>query len=109
MKYNRSVDSFISFFLQSHEVKTTREYPNSIFWLYEGKVIAEIQNSEYFGMHYKIWDEISDQFGLEFDDTQLVIKTWLEQHYGLGQLEPIFRIFTIEFRWDSIMVWDEQI
>jgi hypothetical protein len=27
-------------------------------------------------------------FGFDYDDTQSVIKVWLEQHYNLGGLTP---------------------
>ena len=87
-QYNKAIDRFITFELEPHEVKTSKKYPDSIFWVKDGEVIAEIENSEYFYLDYNIWDKISDLFSLEYDDTQSVIKHWLEEHYKLGELTP---------------------
>ena len=88
-QYYRAIDSFISFLLEPHEVRTSSEYPNFLFWFKDGMVIAEIQNSEYFWLHDRIWNVISEQFGFKYAETQSVIKTWLEQHYELGGLTPV--------------------
>ena len=87
-QYNRLVDSFITFLIEPHEAKIIPKYPNSIYWVKDGEVIVEIANHKYFWLHYRIWKQISDQFGLGYGDIQLVIKVWLEQHYGLGGLTP---------------------
>jgi len=104
-QYNRLIDNFITFLIEPHEVKTTKKYPNSIFWVKDGQIIAEIENSEYFWLHYKIWNEISIQFEFEFDETQLVIKSWLEQHYNLGELTPAEFGRKALLRWNNIMDW----
>jgi len=90
-QYNRLIDNFITFLIEPHEVKTTTIYRNSMFWVKDGEIIAEIKNPDYFWLHYKIWGDISNQFGLEYNETQLVIKTWLEEHYNLGGLTPTWR------------------
>ena len=87
-QYNRAIDLFISHLLEPHEVRTSEKYPGSIFWVKGGEVIAEIENSEYFWVWYEIWIRISEMFGLDYIDTQSVIKVWLEQHYNLGGLTP---------------------
>ena len=109
-QYNRLIDNFITFLIEPHEVKTTKKYPNSIFWVKDGEVIAQIISSEDFWLHYKIWDDISDQFGLEYDETQSVIKTWLEQHYNLGGLTPMNRFQgQSQQRWKNIIIWGDNL
>ena len=87
-QYNNTIDKFITYIFEPHEEKRTKKYPESIFWIKDGVVIAEIQNSEYFFVNYKIWDNITLMFSLEYDETQQVIKDWLEEHYKLRGLTP---------------------
>ena len=87
-QYNKAIDKFITYQLEPHEEKTSKEYPNSIFWVKDNEVIAEIEKSEYFWIDYHIWDTISLMFSLEYEETQEVIKEWLEEHYKLGSLTP---------------------
>jgi uncharacterized membrane protein len=86
-QFNRAIDRYISYLLEPHEVKTSKKYPDSIFWVKNGEVIVEIENSEYFWVRYEIWGSISQMF--DFDETQSVIKVWLEQHYNLWELTPL--------------------
>jgi hypothetical protein len=52
-QYNNAIDKFISYQFEPHEEKRTREYPESIFWVKDGKVIAEIKESNFFGLTTK--------------------------------------------------------
>jgi len=92
MDYNHLIDSFISFLIDPHEIKTHPEFSNSIYWVKNKEVIAEIKISKNFWLYYKIWSEISDQFGLDYNETQLVIKNWLEKNHGLEELTPKRRL-----------------
>ena len=89
MEYNKAIDQFITYLLEPHEERTLEGYPNSIFWIKGGEVIVEIEKSKYFWLDYYIWIRISEMFGLDYDETQSVIKVWLEQHYNLGGLTPV--------------------
>ena len=88
-QYNKVIDKFITYQLEPHEEKTSKKYPNSIFWVNDGEIIAEIKKSRYFWVDYRIWRTISKMFSLEYDETQEVIKEWLEEHYELGSLTPV--------------------
>ena len=90
-QYNRVIDHFISYHLEPHEERTSDDYPDFIFWVKGGEVIAEIEKSKYFWIRRMIWNRISEMFGLDYDETQSVIKVWLEQHYNLGGLTPWIR------------------
>jgi hypothetical protein len=67
-QYNKAIDKFITYHLEPHEEKTSKKYPDSIFWT-----------------------NISIMFSLEYKETQEVIKYWLEEHYNLGSLTPADR------------------
>jgi hypothetical protein len=88
-QYNSAIDKFISYQFEPHEEKTSKEYPKSIFWIKDGKVIAEIEKSKIFWVRYQNFDIISNMFSLEYEETQEVIKYWLEEHYNLGSLTPL--------------------
>ena len=88
-QYNNAIDKFISYQFEPHEEKRTREYPESVFWVKDGKVIAEIRESAFFWVNHQIWRSISFMFSLRHSETRLVIKDWLEEHYKLGSLSPL--------------------
>ena len=87
-QYNKAIDKFITYQFEPHEEKTSNKFPNSIFWVKDGKVIAEIENSKRIWVLDSVWSSISDMFSFEYDDTRSVIKSWLEKHYKLGGLTP---------------------
>ena len=96
-QYNRVIDQFITYLLEPHEVMTSEDYPDSIFWFRGDKFLARIKNSEIFFLDLKNWERIEVMFDLDYDDTQSAIKTWLEQHYNLGELTPRLQMINLLF------------
>jgi len=92
-QYNNAIDKFMTYLLEPHEEKRTKEYP-SVFWVKDGEVIAEIEKSKYFWVNRQIWMNINFMFSLEYDETRQVIKDWLEEHYKLGELTPVIDVET---------------
>ena len=88
-QYNKVIDEFITHQLEPHKEATSKKFLNSIFWVKDGEIIAEIEKSKYFWVDYKIWRTISRMFSLEYEETQEVISEWLEEHYKLGLLTPL--------------------
>ena len=101
-QYNNAIDKFISHQFEPHKEKRTKKYPESIFWVKDGEVIAEIKKSEYFWVLPQIWTNIMSMFSLEYDETHQVIKNWLEEHYGLGELTPVNNIAILFNSWKNI-------
>ena len=87
-QYGNIINKFISHQFEPHKEKRTREYPESIFWIKDGEIIAEIEKSKDFFVSPQIWKNIMSMFSLEDTETQQVIKDWLEEHYKLGELKP---------------------
>ena len=87
-QYGNIINKFISHQFEPHKEKRTREYPNSIFWLKDGEIIAQIENPDYFWINHQIWTNIMSMFSLKHTETRQVIKDWLEEHYKLGELKP---------------------
>jgi hypothetical protein len=101
-QYNNTIDKFITYLLEPHEEKRTKKFPDSIFWIKDGKIIAEIENSKHFWVSHQIWEYINVMFSLEYTETQQVIKDWLEEHYKLGGLTPSGVHWAIEYGWKNI-------
>ena len=107
-QYNKTIDKFISFQFEPHEEKRTKNKANSIFWVNDGEVIAEMNEyTNRFLVEPQIWDTISSMFSLEFDETQKVIKDWLEEHYKLGGLTPERVLFPFGMSWKNITNWED--
>jgi hypothetical protein len=87
-QYNNSIDKFITYQFEPHEEIRTKKFPDSIFWVKDGKVIVEIEKTNFFWVSNQIWRSISLMFSLKNDETQQVVKDWLEEHYKLGNLKP---------------------
>jgi hypothetical protein len=92
-QYSKSIDKFMTYLLEPHEEIRTKKFPDSIFWVKDGEVIAEIIKSKYFYVSHQIWRSISVMFSLNSTETPQVIKDWLEEHYKLGGLTPLFFSF----------------
>ena len=101
-QYNNAIDKFISYQFEPHEEKRTKKYPKLIFWVKEGEIIAEIEKSKYFWVNDKIWMNIMSVLSLNYDETQQVIKDWLEEHYKLGGLTPEKIPLPIYVSWKNI-------
>ena len=86
--YNNAVDFYVSYLLDPHEVKTNKKQGNSIFWVKDGKIIAEIEESKDFWLRYDICMSISRMFSFNDYETRSVIKIWLKQNHGLAGLTP---------------------
>ena len=86
-QYNKAIGRFITYQFDPHEEKTSKDYPDSIFWVKNGKVVAEIEKPN-FWITFDTWEIISQMFSLDYDETQSVIKEWLEKHHKLGGLTP---------------------
>ena len=73
--------------------KTTEKYPNSVFYVKsDNEVMMEYdKENEYFFIHYEnIWSKIESLFHLNYDDTQSIMKVWLEEKpYELVGIKPI--------------------
>lgn len=99
-QYSRAVDYYISHLLEPHEViKST----DSIYWVKDEEVIAEIEKSEDFFLHPTIFINIYEMFDFSYYETKSVIKMWLEKHYDLGELEPDILDTAMLLYWETII------
>ena len=64
------------------------DYPDSIFWEKDGKVILELRKSGQLRVLSSIWNDISNMFSYEYNQIQQLIKEWAEQHLELQEITP---------------------
>jgi len=81
---------------------SSKKYPNSRFWKKDGEVIMELEKSGNLWVLYSIWDDISNMFLLDYDETQQLIKEWVEEHLKLGGITPFIAHEQIFPGWKNI-------
>ena len=74
-------------FEDMYSVKS-KEYPDSIFFKKDNKVILELESSGTLWVLYLIWSNISDTFSFQYDETQELIKEWVEEQIKSGEITP---------------------
>jgi hypothetical protein len=101
-QYNKAIGKFISQKFRGYEVATIPSYPQSIYWIKNGEVIAEIFGNRYFWVHKDVWDAISDMFSFGPTSVESVISKWLEERYGLDLIPDKAWPNTID-NWNNIL------
>ena len=69
---------------------SSEKYPDRRFWKKDGEVIMELEKSSRLWVLYSIWSDISNMFLLDYDETQQLIKEWVEEHLKLGGVTPLY-------------------
>ena len=70
------------------EVKSEK-YPDSRFWKKDDNVILELRNSGNLWVIFPIWEDVSNMFSLDYDETEQLIKDWVEEHLELVGITPV--------------------
>ena len=66
----------------------SKNYPNSTFFKKDDKVILELENSGTLWVLHSIWTNVSDMFSYEYNETQRLIKEWMEEQLKQGEVRP---------------------
>ena len=98
-QYNRAIGKFLSYQFDPHEEKTWNKFPNLIFWVKNGVVVAKIEKSRnFFWVKFAIWKNISEMTSSDNNEVQSIINDWLERNHGLGELTPISEFSNYDMR-----------
>jgi hypothetical protein len=94
---------FIDFIKDLEEVKS-EDYPDSIFFKKDGEVVFEhdLKDNTLWCHYYKIWSVFEDEFGINYVESQLLIKNVVEEHLNWRGLTPTFISLTCFIRWKNI-------
>jgi hypothetical protein len=71
--------------------KKHKDYPKSVFYVNSDNQVMMKYNQKngYVYIHNDhIWSKIESLFHLNYDDTQSIMKVWLEEAYKLGGVTP---------------------
>ena len=79
----------ISLFYNLNEYHDKR-YPNSIFYHKNGKIYFELntKNKNLWCDYELVWRVFSEEYTLEYTETQNIIKNWVEQHTNCESVTP---------------------
>jgi len=62
-------------------------YPDSTFFKKNDKVILELEKSGTLWVLYSVWTDISNMFSYDYEETQQLIKEWVEAQLKKGKVE----------------------
>ena len=90
-----------NFNLDQLEVVKHSDYPNSIFYKKNGKVVMERdkKNKDFWFDYDEIWSFFESFFGFNYEEIQVVLTKWLEETLKLKGYTPINA-----FLWDSSLL-----
>ena len=78
------------------------EYPDLRFWKKDNRVVLELEKSGNLIVSILIWENISNMFSLDYDETKQLIKDWAEQHLELKRITPLMAWVSNEEWWKNI-------
>jgi hypothetical protein len=73
----------------AYEFKS-KKYSDSVFWKKNDRVILELDETGHLRVLRSIWDDASNMFSLDYDETQQLMKEWLEQNLKLRGITPLY-------------------
>ena len=83
--------------------KTNSEFPNSVFYVNSDNEVMMEYGQGVVVIHYKqIWSKIESLFHLNYNDTQSIMKVWLEETYKLEGVKPHHGQDVFEDRWKRL-------
>jgi hypothetical protein len=87
-QYNNAIDNYITFKLEPHEDRKAKKYSDSIFWVKNDQIVAQVFSSwkNRGGVFYvwsPIWTQVGTMFSLEHNELRNVFKEWYRIHYGV--------------------------
>ena len=88
--------------------KTSSKYPSNVFYVNSDNeiLIKYNQKNKYVWIHYtQIWSKIESLFHLNYNDTQSIMKVWLEETYKLEGVTPDGFWNRIKCSWKRLTNW----
>ena len=83
--------------------KTNSEFPNSVFYVNSDNEVMMEYGQGVVVIHYKqIWSKIESLFYFNYNDTQSIMKVWLEETYKLEDVKPHYGQDVFENRWKRL-------
>ena len=81
----------------------SEKYPNTRFWKNEEYgVVLELRKSSDLLVHYEIWENFSEFFSLQYEETQQVMRSLLGEHLKLRGITPKWLDLAYKHYWKNI-------
>ena len=80
---------FLDYLFENMLSIKSKQYPDSTFFKKNDKVILELEKSGTLWVLYSVWSDISDTFSFEYEETQQLIKEWVEAQLKQGVVAPV--------------------
>lgn len=84
-----------------YEVKS-KKFPDYRYWKIKDDVVLELVTSGDMWVSNTIWRNFSSIFSSEYNETQLVMKEWLEEHLNLEGITPEKHFGNRATSWKSV-------
>jgi len=87
--------------------KRHKDYPDTVFYVNpDNDILMEYDKEiDYIWIGYnKIWSKLELYFPLKYNDIQLIMKDWLEEHYNLRVLKLTFASYGQSLCWRNITI-----
>ena len=87
--------------------KRHKDYHNSVFYVNsDNEIFMEYnEKNEYIWIsNNKFWSKLELYFPLKYNDIQLIMKDWLEEHYNLRGLKLWRILIVVDKRWRNITI-----
>jgi hypothetical protein len=79
---------FLDYVFENMRTIKSKHYPDSKFFKKGDKVILELEKSGTLWVLYSVWSNISDTFSFEYEETQQLIKEWMEEQLKSREVTP---------------------
>lgn len=79
---------FLNYLFEDMYPVKSKYYPDSTFFKKDDKVTLELEKSGTLWVLYSVWTDIADMFSLDYNETQQLIKAWMEQQIKRGGVAP---------------------
>lgn len=79
---------FLNYLFEDMYPVKSKYYPDSTFFKKDDKVTLELEKSGTLWVLYSVWTDIADMFSLDYNETQQLIKAWMEQQIKSKKVTP---------------------
>ena len=89
---------FLNYLFEDMYPAKSKYYPDSTFFKKDDKVTLELEKSGTLWVLYSVWTDIADMFSLNYNETQQLIKAWMEQQIKSKKVTPTRTSGMYDFR-----------
>jgi len=93
---------FLNYLFEDMYEIESKYYLGSKIWKKDDEVVLELEESGQLRVLHSIWNDISNMFSLDYDETKQLIQEWAEQHLELEGITSLYKTKFYHSRWNNI-------